>query len=534
MTFKPANKKTDSNPPVWQAELEELEHRRNMALEMGGAERVERQHAHGKLTVRERLKLLLDPDSFVEVGQLAGLAERREGEPVRVTPAPFVGGLGKIHGRHVAVGGEDFTVRGGSGANLARRKGGQGGFIEDMAREYRIPFISLADGSGADVASALKANYKRLPAEHGFERYTELLGMVPVVAGVLGSCAGGPAGRAMLSHFSVMVKNSAQIFAAGPPVVARALYQKVSKEELGGWRVAVEAAGSVDNAAESEQEAFAQIRRFLSYLPGNVWTLPPVADTNDPVERAEEELASIIPRKRTQPYAMRRLIELVVDRGSFFEIQPSFGRGIISGLARLGGFCLGVVANNPAHNGGAMDARDADKQSRLVALCDTFHIPLLFLVDVPGFMIGREAEAIGTLRAGMRAMHVGMSAKVPRLTVIVRKCYGMAGATTFSNNSLHYRIAWPSAEFGSLPVEGGVAASFRRQIEASPDPEAATREIEQKIRDLGSPFRTAEAFGVEDLIDPRETRLRLWRFLEAAQSYLRTESGPKPKFWAGH
>jgi len=521
-----------NNGEGWLPELEELERRRKLALRLGGKERVERHHRDGKLTVRERLDALLDPGSFVEVGQLTGVATWEGSRFVDITPAPFVGGLGKIGGRYVAVGGEDFTVRGGSSPHLARRKGGQGGFIEDMAKEYRIPYISLADGSGANVASAMRARYKRLPAEHGFERYMELMGIVPVVAAVLGSCAGGPAGRAVMSHFSVMVRGTSHLFAAGPPVVARALFKEVSKEALGGAAIAVDQAGSIDNAVDSEQEAFAQIRRFLSYLPQNVWQAPPVKESGDPPDRREEELAYIIPRKRTQPYDMRRVIGLIFDRESFFEIQPTFGKALISGLARLGGFTVGVVANNPMFNGGAMDARDAEKQGRLVAMCDMFHIPLVFLVDVPGFMIGVEAESMGTLRAGMRAMFLGMQATVPRVTVIVRKCYGMAGATTFTNNSLHYRMAWPSAEFGSLPIEGGVAASFRREIEASEDPDRTTREIEAEIRSLGSPFRTAEAFAVEDIIDPRETRYRLCAFLEAAQNAIQGNLGPKPNYGA--
>lgn len=515
----------------WLPEIEELERRRAMALRLGGSERVERQHRDGKLTIRERLDALLDEGSFFEVGQLAGLAVREEeGRVVDVTPAPFVGGLGKIDGRYVAVGGEDFTVRGGSSPKLARRKGGQGGFVEDMAREYRIPYLSLADGSGANVAASLEARYMRLPAEHGFERYMELMGQVPVIAGVLGSCAGGPAGRAVMSHFSVMVRGTSHLFAAGPPVVARALFQEVDKETLGGAAVAVDHAGSIDNAVDTEQEAFAHMRRFLSYMPLNVWEPPPYVETQDPPDRREEELATIIPRERTRPYDMRRVIQCIFDRESFFEIQPTFGRAVITGLARLNGFVVGVVANNPIYNGGALDARDAAKQGRLVELCDMFHIPMVFLVDNPGFMIGTHAERLGTLRAGMRAMYVGMQATVPRVTIMVRKCYGMAGATTFTNNSLHYRIAWPSAEFGSLPIEGGVLASFRRQIEASGAPEQTLEEIETRLRALQSPFRTAEAFAVEDIIDPRKTRGRLCRFIEAAQHALRTELGPKPKY----
>ncbi len=513
----------------WEPEVKEINLRRQMALKLGGEERVERHHKQGKLTVRERIDKLTEPGSFQEIGQLAGAATWEGGKFKDIVPAPYVMGLAKVDGRWVAIGGEDFTVRGGSSAGLARRKGGQGGFVEDMAREYRIPMINLIDGTGANVASAIKSKYKRLPAQSGYERCMQLLGLVPVVSAVLGATAGGPAGRAVMSHFSVMVRGTSQLFAAGPPVVARALSKEITKEELGGAHIAVDKAGSIDNAADSEEEAFEQIKRFLSYMPQNVWEMPPYVPTGDPPDRWEEELLSIVPRNRMHPYDMRRIIELVFDRNSFFEIQPTFGLAAITGLARLNGYPVGIVANNPRVNAGAPDARDSNKMGHFCEVCDLFHIPLAFLVDVPGFMIGPEAEAMGTLRAGMRAMHIGMQATVPRFTVIIRKCYGMAGALNYVNNRLCYRIAWPSGEFGSIPIEGGVAASYKRVIEASDDPAKKRKEIEEEIRSYSSPFRTVEAFALEDIIDPRETRLRLCNFIEAAQNYLKTELGPTPK-----
>jgi acetyl-CoA carboxylase carboxyltransferase component len=257
--------------------------------------------------------------------------------------------------------------------------------------------------------------------------------------------------------------------------------------------------------------------------------MAPYSSTNDSPDRWEEELLNIVPSNRKNPYDMRRIIELVFDCNSVFEIQPTFGLAVITALARLNGYPVGIVANNPKHNAGAIDAKDSNKICHFCELCDQFHIPLVFLVDVPGFMIGPQAEAMGTLRAGMRAMYVGMQANVPRFTVIIRKCYGMAGALTYVNNRLCYRIAWPSAEFGSLPVEGGVAASFKREIETSDNPDMRRAEIEAEILSYNSPLRTAEAFAVEDIIDPRETRLRLCCFIEAAQNYLKTVLGPTLK-----
>ena len=515
---------------TWENEANEIKLRRKKALQLGGEERVRRHHAQGKLTIRERIDTLLDRSSFLEIGQLTGEAVWEEGKLKDITPAPYVMGLGKIDGRWVALGGEDFTVRGGSSAGLARRKGGQGGFVEDMAKEYRIPLINLIDGVGANVSSAIKSKFKRLPAKDGYERGLELLGTVPVISAVLGSTAGGPAGRAVLSHFSVMVRGSSQLFAAGPPVVERALSRKVDKEELGGAHIACDTAGTIHNAVNSEEEAFAQIKRYLSYLPQNVWQAPPFIHTGDPVDRVEDELISLIPRNRRRSYNMHKIIDHVFDKDSFFEIQPTWGVGMIVGFARLGGYSVGIIANNPNHNAGAPDARDSRKMGHFTSVCDQFHIPLIHLVDEPGFMIGVDAESMGTLKDGMSAMCRVMQAKVPRITVIVRKCYGMAGALNYANHTLHYRIAWPSAEFGSIPIEGGVAAAFKREIEQSPNPEKRRNEIEEEIRSFESPFRTAEKFALEDIIDPRETRYRLFCLVDAAQNYLQTELGPKPHY----
>jgi acetyl-CoA carboxylase carboxyltransferase component len=365
------------------------------------------------------------------------------------------------------------------------------------------------------------------PGVHGFERSVELMGEVPVVSAVMGTAAGGPAGRAILSHWSVMVKNTSQVFAAGPPVVERSLGQKITKEELGGAAVAVDMAGTIDNAADTEADCFAMIRRYLSYMPQNVWELAPRVDTGDDPARREEALLSIVPRERRHPYNMRKLLSLVADRDSLFEIQPTFGRALIASLGRMNGYVVGFIANNPMVNGGAMDSKAARKQTHFIQLCDTFHIPLVFLVDVPGFMVGLQAEQAATLREGMRTVYTALQATVPMLTVVIRKCYGMAGMATTDKNGLDFKIAWPSAEWGSLPVEGGAAAAFRREIESAPDPKARLAELEAELRALASPLLTAEAFAVEDVIDPRETRAYLCRFIDAMQGRLATSVGVK-------
>lgn len=514
----------------WKAEVDELERRREWAEAMGGAANVERQHQQQRLTVHERIEGLVDDQSFREVGKLSGNAEYDEnGTVTSVTPAPYVMGLAKIAGRDVAVGGEDFTVRGGTSWGAARRKGGQGGFVEDLAHEYRIPLVNLIDGAGGSVTSAKSRGYTSLPGVNPFDRSVELLGEVPVVCAVLGTAAGGPAGRAMLSHWSIMVDGSSQVFAAGPPVVKRSLGVELSKEALGGADITVDKAGSIHNRAKSEAEVFVAIRQFLSYMPSNVWQAPPRGSALDSSERRDPALLDIIPRNRKQPYAMRKLIGMIVDENSSFEIQPTYGKGLVTSLTRFDGHVVGVIANNPMVYGGAMDAAAARKQIHFMELCDAFHIPIVFLVDVPGFMVGVKAESEGTLREGMRAVYVAGQLEVPVLTIVIRKCYGMAGMATTKKNALDWKLAWPSAEWGSLPVEGGVAAAYRRDIEAAADPKAREAELEAELRAYASPFRTAEAFAVEDVIDPRETRPVICRFAALAHQRLATQLGPKHK-----
>ena len=514
----------------WQPEIDELQRRRKLAEELGGAESVAKHTTGGRLTVRGRVDRLVDAGSFQEVGKLTGTGAYKDGKLESMLPAPYVMGLAKIRGRPVAVGGEDFTVRGGTSWGSSRRKGGQGGFIEDFAWKYRIPLVNLIDGSGGSVASIKKRGHAVFPGVHGFEKSVELMGMVPVVSAVLGVAAGGPAGRAILSHWSVMVAGQSQVFAAGPPVVKRALGLEVTREELGGAKIAVDAGGTIDNVVATEEEALALVAEFLSYLPQNVWEMPPVAACDDPIDRRDEELATIIPRDRRKPYDMRKLMRGIVDHGSIFEIQPSWGKGILTCLARIGGYPVGVVANNPLVYAGAMDSKAARKQGHFVELCDTFHLPIVYLVDQPGFLVGPQAEMAGTLRDGMRALYIAMQATVPSFTLVVRKCYGMAGMAACDKAGIDFKIAWPNAEIGNLPVQGGARAAFKREIESAADPAAREAEIEAELSALCSPFRMAEAFAVEDIIDPRETRPYLHRFVQTAYSTLPTKLGPKPRY----
>ena len=515
----------------WEEQIEELERRRKWANELGGEEGIKRHHDRGCLTVRERIDEIVDEGSFQEIGKLAGKGSYVGKTVTKVVPAPYVMGLAKIDGRPVTIGGEDYTVRGGIATGNDRRKGGRGGFVEDLAYEYKIPLVNLIDGAGGSVDSIRQRGYSAFPGSglKGFERSVDLLSCVPVVCAVMGTAAGGPAARAVLAHWSVMVRDTSQIFAAGPPLVERAFGKTPAKNELGGAKIAVDTAGTIENVARDEMECFAMIKRFLSYMPQNVWELPPAVSCIDPVDRCEDELLNIVPQERRSAYDMRKIIKLVADIDSTFEIQPTFGRGLITCLARMNGKVIGIVANNPLH-GGAMDVKAARKQGHFIDLCDCFHIPIIYFVDVPGVSIGLQAESEAILREGMRSAMIGMQATVPSLTLVIRRCYGMAGMATRDRDGLDFKIAWPSAEWGSLPIEGGASAAYRREIQDAPDAEQRLTEIEAELKALSSPFRTAEAFAVEDVIDPRETRPYLCNLVDAMQTRLRTDLGRKPRY----
>ena len=511
----------------WSDAVDEIERRRELAARMGGEERVARQRAQGKLTIRERIDRFVDPGSFFEIGGMAGTGDYdADGRLKDFIPAGYVLGLGAVDGREVCVGGEDFTVRGGSGGGGK----GPGRWLQPAALQRRIPLVQFADGAGASARSYDDAGRMHLPDGNQWARDAELLSKVPVCSAIVGPSAGHVAGRAVLSHFSVMVRGQGQVFAAGPPVVKRAIGEDLTKEELGGVGVHVRSSGVVDNEAEDEDDAFRQIRAFLSYMPRNVWEMPPRVPTGDPADRREESLLSIVPRDRTRWYDMRELIELVVDNGELFEMRRSFGRSLITAFARFDGYPVGIIANDPKVYAGAMTADSADKQTHFVDLCNTFSIPVVLFVDVPGFMIGSRSEREGVMRAGMRAVVAGASASIPSVAIQIRKSYGMAGdaaACLGGPEALKMRFGWPSGEWGSIPIEGGVAAAYRREIENAADPEARRAEIEERLLQGRSPFKVAEAFEILDIIDPRETRSIICRFIAGAQETLRRNLGPK-------
>lgn len=503
----------------WAAELDELERRRELGRQMGGPERVARQHAAGRLTVRERIERLLDPDSFLEIGAISGKGDYAEDGTLQgFTPANCVMGRGQVEGRPVVVSGDDFTIRGGSADASIWEKFK---LAERMAFEYRLPLVRLIEGSGGggSVKTIQTRGYANLPGglggqSGGLHLCAANLGEVPVVALALGSVAGLGAARLCASHYSVMVKDISAVFVAGPPVVER-LGERLDKQELGGAARQI-AAGVVDDVARDEADAFARARRFLSYLPSSVHGLAERGACDDPVDRREERLLSIVPHDPQHAYMMRKILDAVADRGSVFEMGAGFGRSIITAFARLDGWPVAILAGDPLHVGGAWTAETAQKITRFVDLAETFHLPVVHLVDCPGLRAGAEAETAGTLRHGCRAISALTQSTVPWCSMIVRNVFGVGGGAHQPQNRLALRYAWPSARWGSLPLAGGVEAAYRAELEGADDPAAKLCEIEARLQALQSPFRTAEAFGVEDIIDPRDTRRLLCDFANLA------------------
>jgi acetyl-CoA carboxylase carboxyltransferase component len=512
----------------WEPEIQELRRREELARQMGGPENVARQRASGRLTVRERIARLLDPDTFHETGALAGVAAYEDGRLTAFRPANFVMGTGRIAGRRVVVGGDDFTVRGGAAdASI----GGKQAYSERMARELRLPLIRLVDGTGGggSVKTYEMTGRTYVPGNPAWDIVTQALGEIPVLAAALGPVAGLGAARVAASHFSVMVRGLAQLFIAGPPVVKRALGEEVDKEALGGSHIHTRGSGVVDNEALSEEDAFRQLRAVLGYLPQNVWQQPPRAAPADDPARREEALLSLVPRNRRQPYDVRRLLALVLDQDSLFEVAPFYGRSLVTALARLDGYPVGVLANDPRFHGGALTAEGSEKMTRFVDLCDTFHLPVVNFVDQPGFLVGPAAERAGTVRKGVRALAAVYQATVPWVSIIVRRVFGVAGAGHGNVQALNLRYAWPSGDWGSLPLEGGIEAAYRRELRAAADPERLRQEIEARLNRLRSPFRTAEAFGIEEIIDPRDTRRLLTDWVALAYDNEATRLGPKAR-----
>ncbi|MEO1649196.1 MAG: carboxyl transferase domain-containing protein [Pseudomonadota bacterium] len=513
----------------WEKELEELRAREALAEQMGGLAKVARQHGRGKMDARARLAAICDPGSFREVGKIAGKGAYDEnGDLTGLTPAPFLFGKATVNGRPVVATADDFTIRGGAADAGIARKMLQ---AEQMAAEYRMPIIRMIDGTGGGgsvkTLEMIGATY--IPATPGWDKVVRNLEEVPVVALALGPTAGLGAARAVASHYSIMVKGLSQIFAAGPAVVSAmgSDYEQPTdhgeaKEALGGSEIHTRN-GVIDDEVASEAEAFARARHFLSFMPEHVGQLARRAACSDPADRREEALLSLVPRDDKQVYSMRRAMEMVLDKGTVFEIGRNWGRAAITALARLNGWPVAVVASDPSFLGGSWEAKTSEKVERFVRLADQFRLPIVHLVDNPGFMIGREAEMAGTIRYGVQAMNAIYRATVPLASVVLRRAYGIAGSAMSNAELYQYRFCWPSGDWGSLPIAGGLEVAYKSDLEAAEDPAAELERIKERLNKVTSPFRSAERYNVEDIIDPRDTRPLLCEFADLAWRKLGSE-----------
>jgi len=498
----------------WSEALGELQSRRQQAAAMGGPEALAKLKARAIMNARERLDALLDVGTFREMGRITGKGRyTKEGFFEGLSPVNAIIGTGKVQSRKVVVSADDYTIRAGSSEATISDKWI---YAERLALDLRLPIVRLVDTAGGSVKLLEQSGHSKIP---GYPNWpvVELLKKVPVVGVALGACAGLGAIKVLMSHFSVMVRDQAQVFAAGPPVVKQAYGIEIDKNDLGGYKVHRQS-GLVHNEAENEEDAFAQVRRFLSYLPRHAGAFAEPLPTIDPVDRADDWLKDAIPRDRRKIYDPRKILKSIFDVDSVFEIGRYHGGSCITALARLNGYPVGVLCSDPKIAGGAMTLTSAWKMERHVKLCDTFGLPVINLVDQPGNATGPEAELRGTLLGAVRVLSTIEDVKVPWVSIIMRRAFGMAGglhSPKYFPQLLH-RFAWPSARWGSIPIEGGVAAAYRKEIAEADDPDNARQELEDYYHRIASPFRTAERFMILDIIDPRETRAVLCDWIEDA------------------
>ncbi len=505
---------------TWQPELDELRRREALAEQLGGADKVERQHHFGKQTVRERVAEIADDGSFWELGKTAGVARYDDsGELIEFTPSNFVFGIAELDGRPVVLSGDDFTVRGGSNdASISAKREAS----ESIAAEMRLPHVRLLDGmsGGGFVKTIEQAGRTYIPVLPGWHVVVDHLNIAPSVSLVLGSVAGFGAARAVASHYSVMVRDTSQMMIAGPALVEQAGLGSVSKEELGHADVHT-SNGAIDDAVDSEAEAFERAAHFLSYLPTSVDELPPIEDWGDDPGRRDPRLSELVPRNPRQSYDMRLLMTLVVDDGSFFEIGRNWGTSVIGGLARLDGIPVAVFGENPMMYGGGWTADSCRKLTRLIDLASMFKLPMIHFEDCPGFLIGKQSEEDATVRYGTEVLVALREAQMPYCTVVVRKAFGIAGAANRKPGSESMRMAWPSGDWGSLPLEGGLEVAYKAELAASDAPDDLKEQITERLNRLRSPHRSAEFYEIEQIIDPVDTRPVLCDWVRLARRTLK-------------
>ncbi|HEX5194708.1 MAG TPA: acyl-CoA carboxylase subunit beta [Solirubrobacteraceae bacterium] len=492
---------------------EDLHERRAQLRLGGGQEKIDAQHAAGKLTARERIALLVDDGTFTELGIHGRPHFSQRAMDGREAPADgVITGYGKVGDRFAAVVAYDFTVMAGSMGMTGELKVAR---LRELALSKRMPLIWLLDSAGARIQEAVGSLFAG--TGHLFREEVINSGVIPQVAALMGPCAAGTAYIPGLADFVPMVKGRGSMALAGPHLVRAAIGEDVTQEQLGGSRVHCRRSGVGDLEVADDADCIAQIKRYLSFFPSSCHEPPPLVPTDDPVGRADDELLDVLPDSNRKPYDMYDVIRRIVDDGDWFDLKPQFAKTIITCLARFGGRPAGIVANQPKQLGGILDNDSSDKAARFINLCNAYGIPLVYLMDVPGFMVGTKVEEAGIIRHGAKMLYATANATVPKVTVVLRKAYG-AGYYVMCGKAFEpdLIVAWPSAEISVMGAEGAVEIIFRKQIEAADDSDAKRAELIAEFRKIIDVYVAAGNDMIDDVIDPRETRATICRALEMA------------------
>jgi acetyl-CoA carboxylase carboxyltransferase component len=501
----------------WKPLVDDLRLRRERALAMGGDERVERQRSLGKTPVRERLDVLLDRGTFVEYGQLADHMDPSLASKGYLAADGVVTGIGEIDGRRVAVVAYDFTVMAGSMGAVGEHKTAR---MRELVLRQRIPIVWLLDSGGARIQATSGSTFAGAGAL--FREQVTLSGVVPQVGAMLGHCAAGTAYIPALTDFIPMVKGTSSMALGGRHLVKAATGEDVTEEEMGGSEVHNKVSGVADAEVASDDECLALVRRYLSYFPSNNTEAPPVSTSDDPVDRRCEELYDIVPTAPRRAYDVKKVVEAVVDDGEFLEVKAQWARNVVCALGRVGGRPIGIVASQPMVLGGALDVNAADKSARFVWLCDAFGIPLVFLHDVPGFIVGSAVEKQGIIRHGAKMLFAVSEATVPKVSIVFRKSYG-AGYFVMNGTAYEadYVAVWPSAEIAVMGPEGMVNITMRKHLDTiaeGKERDAERIRLADEFRKNIDPYIAAGHAAVDDVIDPAETRHAIWRGLVASST----------------
>jgi len=502
----------------------ELQRLKQLAQLGGGEERIEAQHKRGKLTARERLNILLDDGTFEELDSLMTHRSVEFGlDKQKYYGDAVVTGYGRVDGRLVYVYSQDFTVFGGSLSEVVSEKICK---VMDLAMKNGAPVIGINDSGGARIQEGVVAlkGYGDI-----FLRNTLASGVVPQISVIMGPCAGGAVYSPAITDFIFMVAGTSQMYITGPDVIRAVTQEEVTHEELGGAQVHSSKSGVAHFAIEGEEDCLAEVRRLLSFLPANNMEDPPYAEAVDDPTRSCDDLASIVPADPSKPYDAHEVIYSIVDDGDFLEVHPFWAGNIVVGFARMGGRPVGIVANNPVALAGILDVDSSRKGARFVRFCDAFNVPIVTLVDVPGYLPGTSQEYGGIITHGAKLIYAYAEATVPKVTIIVRKAYGGAYDVMGSKHlRADVNLAWPSAEIAVMGPDGAVNIIFRREIEAADDAEAKRKElVEQYRQQFANPYVTASRGFIDDVIEPRDTRLKIIRALEMLQN--KTDSNPPKK-----